>query len=105
MPAPKLTPMVPGSPVADPVDDEGVEDTAVAGDAARMAELEAMIAQQSAMIAQLVAQASAAPSPSPASASASRLIGIDWSSKTSAQARAEGVTQRVLCSDGYYVPG
>ena len=102
MPAPKLTPLVPGSPIVDPVDDE-TSDTPVAGDAARMAELEAQIAQQSAMIAQLMAQANAAPA-APKD-TASRLIGIDWSSKTSAQARAEGVTQRVLCSDGYYVPG
>ena len=102
MPAPQLKPMIPGSPIADPVDDDGV-DAPIAGDAARMAELEAQIAQQSAMIAQLAAQASAAPAQ--ASAGASRLIGIDWSSKTAAQARAKGVTQRVLCSDGYYVPG
>lgn len=102
MPAPKLTPMVPGSPVSDAVDDSEA-DTPVAGDAARMAELEAMIAQQAAMITQLMAQA--APAQAPASSGASRLIGIDWSSKTSSQARAEGVTQRVLCSDGYYVPG
>ena len=103
MPAPQLKPMIPGSPIADPMDDAGVDDTFGAGDAARMAELEAQIAQQAAMIAQLSAQANTAPSQ--ASAGASRLIGIDWSSKTAAQARAEGVTQRVLCSDGYYVPG
>ena len=104
MPAPTLKPLVPGSPIVDPVDDEA-SDTPVAGDAARMAELEAMIAQQSAMIAQLMAQANAAPVQAKASDAASRLIGIDWSSKTSSQARADGVTQRVLCSDGYYVPG
>ena len=106
MPAPaSLKPMIPGSPISDQADDDGVADAPVAGYAAKMSELEAMIAQQNAMIAQLMAQASSAPSQSPASAGASRLIGIDWSSKTAAQAHAEGCTQRVLCSDGYYVPG
>lgn len=41
----------------------------------------------------------AAPPPAP------RLIGEDWSHKTSAQAKAAGVMKAVLCSDGYYVPG
>ena len=34
-----------------------------------------------------------------------RLIGQDWSRMTAAQAKAAGCTQRVLCSDGYYIPG
>lgn len=34
-----------------------------------------------------------------------RLIGEDWSNKTAAQARDAGCKVRVLCSDGYYVPG
>lgn len=34
-----------------------------------------------------------------------RLIGDDWSSKTSHEAHAAGVKSTVLCSDGYYVPG
>lgn len=34
-----------------------------------------------------------------------RLIGEDWSSMTAAEAQAKGCTQRVLCRDGYFIPG
>lgn len=31
-------------------------------------------------------------------------LGADWSSMTSTEAKAKGCTERVLCSDGWYVP-
>ena len=77
--------------------------------AARIAELEATVAQQAALISQLNAQVAAvatvpaAPAADPAGER--RIIGEDWSSKTTAEAQAAGVKRTVLCSDGYYVPG
>jgi len=41
----------------------------------------------------------------PAGAPAPRIIGEDWSTMTAAEAQARGCTQRVLCRDGYYIPG
>lgn len=41
----------------------------------------------------------------PAEPKEPRLIGENWSSMTAAQAHAKGCTQRVLCMDGYYIPG
>lgn len=75
--------------------------------AARVAALEAQLAQAQALVAQLSAQAQAlATVPSaPAAIAEPRIIGMDWRTKTSAEAKAAGITQTVLCSDGYYVPG
>jgi len=39
-----------------------------------------------------------------AAPAAPRLIGEDWSDRTSADAKEAGVTRMVLCKDGYYVP-
>lgn len=77
------------------------------GSAARIAELEGIIAQQNAMISQLMAQAqSVATVPVVAKeAGEPRIVGVDWRGKTTAEAHAAGVTMTVLCSDGYYVPG
>lgn len=51
-----------------------------------------------------IADGQAAPSQT-AEPKEARLIGQDWSSMTSAEARAKGCTQTVLCRDGYYIPG
>jgi hypothetical protein len=44
------------------------------------------------------------PSASPRVAEVRR-IGEDWSRMTAAQAQAAGCKDRVLCSDGYFIPG
>lgn len=74
--------------------------------AALLAEKDATIAQQTAMIADLNAKLEklATVPATVASPKAVRTIGEDWSSKTSAEAQAAGVTHTVKCSDGYYVP-
>lgn len=103
----ELKVQVPGDIAAADIYDAGapaVDDAS----AARIAELEAMLAQQSAMISQLNASVQATSTvPSVAAqdpASQPRIIGEDWVSKTSAEAAAAGVTKPVLCSDGYFVP-
>lgn len=39
-----------------------------------------------------------------APAATERVIGEDWSRRTTADAAAAGLTTKVLCSDGWYVP-
>lgn len=41
----------------------------------------------------------------PAEPAAPRLIGADWSAMSAAEAEAAGCKQRVLCRDGYFIPG
>lgn len=75
--------------------------------AARIAELEGTVAQQAALISQLNAQLQGmqtVPAALP-QAEAPRIVGEDWSSMTSAEAKARGCTKTVLCRDGYFVPG
>jgi hypothetical protein len=90
--------------------DAGADDQGVAGEDdkdALIAQLQSENASLRGMVQSLEDQLAnaeegaqaAAPPPAP------RLIGEDWSHKTSAQAKAAGVTKSVLCSDGYYVPG
>lgn len=84
-------------------------DQADDGCAARIAELEAENAQLRATVdllnEQLLDASAAAGAQIEATPKEPRLIGEDWSTKTSAQAKAAGVEKPVLCSDGYYVPG
>jgi hypothetical protein len=104
---PELNVQVPGDPAAA----AGADGSASATDdasAARITELETTVAQQSALISQLSAAAAAvATVPTPPAkdpAGERRIIGEDWSAKTTSEAHAAGVKQTVLCSDGYYVP-
>ena len=80
-----------------------------AGDlAAQITALEAENAQLKALVCDLQEQLrvlATVPSTPVKVDTGSRLIGQDWSRMTSAEAKAAGCTQRVLCSDGYYVPG
>jgi hypothetical protein len=104
--APELIVQVPGDPTAAPTD--GAAPAADDASAARIAELEAAVAQQAALISQLNAQAAyvaTVPNAAPPTPGVRRTIGVDYSSKTSAEAREDGVSTTVLCSDGYYVPG
>ena len=75
--------------------------------AARLAAADATIAQLGAALAQANAQLQAVqtvPVPMAQVDAGPRLIGDDWSTKTSAQAQAAGVKRTVLCADGYFVP-
>lgn len=107
MPPKALTIQTPGEIAATAAEDLQQAPAADDGSAARIAELEAIIAQQNAMISQLMAQAqSVATVPVVAKeAGEPRIVGEDWRGKTCAEAQAAGVTITVLCSDGYYVPG
>ena len=101
----QLNVQIPGDPAAAPDDSAPAPDDA---SAARIAELESQLAQQAAVISQLNAQAASlatVPNSAPAVVGERRLIGEDWSSKTTSDAAAAGVRQTVLCSDGYFVPG
>ena len=69
---------------------------------ARITELEATVAM---LEDQLAAAKERAAAPAPAAPVVPRLIGENWSNRTSAEARAAGVTFTVMCCDGYYVPG
>lgn len=105
--APELVVQVPGDPSATPTAD-GAGPAADDATAARLAELETIVAQQAALISQLTAQAAAVatvPAAAVPTPGERRIIGVDWSSKTSAEAKEMGASQTVLCSDGYYVPG
>jgi len=93
MPDPDLTIHMPG--------DTGVS-TDPQSDATKIAALEAENAQLRALVEHL--QDGSAPAAPTATPRAPRLIGEDWSARTSADAKAAGVTKTVLCSDGYYVP-
>lgn len=95
----KLSVQTPGGDAATAADDVN---------AGRIAELEATVAQQAAMISQLNAEVSASATVPVVAAPVmgeKRYIGEDWSNKTAAEAKAAGVDRTVLCSDGYYVPG
>lgn len=96
------------SPLLEPGSEGGTDDTASTDDqAARIAQLEADVAQRDAIIADLnerLRDLETVPA-RPAEPEAPKLIGEDWSGKTAAEAKAAGVTKTVLCSDGYYVPG
>lgn len=75
------------------------------GQAAYIAKLEADNAQLTAMIVMLQEQLANVQEPNvPPPPKELRLIGDDWSNRTSAEAREAGVRKTVLCSDGYYVP-
>lgn len=104
---PDLNVQTPGDPAADPVAD-GAAPAIDDGSAARIAELEAMVAQQAALISQLNGQLQAlatVPSAPVTVGGERRIIGEDWSDRTAAEAEAAGVKSTVLCKDGYYVPG
>lgn len=96
----------PGATGAEPADEpttETVEDLA-----AKVAQLEADNAQLSAALADANSKLQAVQTVPAALAqveSGPRLIGEDWSNRTSAEAKAAGVTHTVLCADGYFVPG
>ena len=112
MPGPEdnteLNVQTPGDPAAAVASADGGAPAVDDASAARITELEAMVAQQAAMISQLNASVSAVSTVPAAPAEVigeTRMIGEDWRSKTSAEAKAAGVTRTVLCSDGYYVPG
>jgi hypothetical protein len=96
----------PGASAAHADADTGPDESA--GDlAAKLAAADATIAQLSAALADANSKLQAAqtvPAPLSQPSTGARLIGEDWSGKTSAEARAAGVDRPVLCSDGYYVP-
>ena len=103
---PRRAPAMPGDDAAQADDAIAVDKTdapaAPPFDAAvRITELEATVEL---LQGQLDAAKERAAAPAPAAPVAPRLIGEDWSNRTSAEARAAGVTQTVMCSDGYYVP-
>ncbi len=75
-------------------------DAAQAAHDAEAAQLRAALAQANAELQALRAN----PAQPALSAGPARLIGEDWGNRTSAEAKAAGVTKTVLCSDGYYVP-
>lgn len=105
--APELVVQTPGDPAASAAADEAGP-TADDASAARIAELEASVAQQAALISDLsakLASVATVPQSAPPAPGERRFIGEDWTSKTSEEARAAGVDRTVLCSDGYYVPG
>lgn len=104
MPADKLTPQIPGDDAALSSGEASAPDD---GSAARVAELEAENAQLRAALGDANSQLQAVQSvPSkPITIEGERLIGENWASMTSAQAKAKGCNKTVLCSDGYYVPG
>jgi hypothetical protein len=79
---------------------------APAGDdvAARIAQLEQDLAQAHALNEQLLDAQGADTAAAPPAAKEPKLIGENWSNMTAAQAKAAGVAERVLCSDGYYCP-
>lgn len=106
--APELVVQTPGDPTASAQTD-GAGPAVDDASAARIAELEATVAQQAALISDLSAKLAAVatvPQAAPAAAvGEARFIGDDWRSRTSEEARQAGVDRTVLCSDGYYVPG
>lgn len=69
-------------------------------------ERETTIAQQNALISELNAKLQGMETvvATPKVVGERRLIGVDWSDRTSAEAKEAGVTHTVLCKDGYYVP-
>lgn len=101
MPADKLNIQTPGATANVPTvpnDDAS---------AARIAELESTVAQQAALISDLNGKLQGletVPARAPNVDAGPRLIGVDWSSMTAAEAQAKGCTMRVLCSDGYFIP-
>lgn len=102
MPKQDLKIETPGLVPAEPVDD-----TPTDGKDTRIAELEATVALLNGTIDDLREQlrvVQTVPSRIEGAETAPRIIGPDWSGKTSAEARAAGVIKPVLCSDGYYVP-
>lgn len=102
--APELIVQTPGDPAVAAPDGALPDDAS----AARVAELEATVAQQAALISQLnaqVASVATVPNAPAATPGVRRTIGEDWGSKTTADAAEAGVKVTVLCSDGYYVPG
>ena len=104
---PKRSPALPGDDAAQADDAITIDKGEAASppefdSAARIAELEATVEL---LQDQLAAAKERAVAPAPAAPVAPRLIGENWSTRTSAEARAAGVTQTVICSDGYYVPG
>ncbi len=103
---PELNVQTPGDPAADPAAD-GAGTAVDDASAARIAELEATVAQQAALISQLNGELqglATVPKTDAPVIGERRIIGEDWGSKTTAEAHAAGVKQTVLCSDGYYVP-
>lgn len=76
------------------------------GAAARIAELEATVNQQNAIIADLQAQLARQPAPGEAAPAepVERVIGGEWANRTAAEAQAAGLKEKVLCRDGWYIP-
>jgi hypothetical protein len=106
MPAEDLEIKEPGAQSAVAVD---ADDAPMDPKDARIAELETTVAQLSGALDQANAKLAAfatVPSRVENAAEPERVIGdgIEWRSKTSAEARAAGVKTTVLCSDGYFVP-
>lgn len=107
---PKRAPAMPGDDAQadDAIAVDKVDDQPAAPDADTLGALHMRITELEATVAlledQLAAAKDRAAAPAPAVPVAPRLIGEDWSNRTSAEARAAGVTQTVMCSDGYYVP-
>jgi hypothetical protein len=101
MPEPEI--LVPGA-IAELVADDAPMDPKDS----RIAELEAAVAQLDGALdlarEQLRAMATV-PSATVQANNGPRLIGENWAGKTAAEAKAAGVSQTVLCSDGYFVPG
>lgn len=115
-PAPGPAPLAPLAPIAaavmTPADDgaaDGVGEPEPDHAATRIAQLELENAQLHALTQSLQEQLLDAQEAAQAVAAAAprepRLIGDNWSNRTTAEAMAAGVTKPVLCSDGYYVPG
>lgn len=104
--APELIVQTPGDPVT--ISSDGATPAFDDASAARVAELEATVAQQAALISQLnaqVASVATVPNAPAATPGVRRTIGEDWGARTTVDAAAAGVKVTVLCSDGYYVPG
>lgn len=107
MPAEDLQPQTPGDAPTDALADQagGPDDP----NAARIAELEGMVAQQAAMISQLSAQLQAVETvPRPAPTAAKRVVGTEWQGRTSGEWMTlfeSGAVARpneaILCRDGW----
>lgn len=98
-PAADVAPAAEASPALNNADDS-VELAALKTENAQLRATVELLNQQLAD----AADGQAAPQ-APAEPAAPRLIGADWSAMTAAEAEAAGCKQRVLCRDGYFIPG
>lgn len=104
MPADEIKVETPGAAPVTHTDDDAPSDPRDM----RIVELEGMVAQLGAALSDAqdqVRNLQTVPARVADAETGPRLIGEDWSNKTSAEAKAAGVTKTVRCSDGYYVPG